>query len=234
MRVETIGDATLYFADCLTVLPTLDKVDCVITDPPYRKTKCGNGNKSLGGMLDRASPLVQSGALFNENSIEFKDWLGTMKLNDAAHVYVCCDYSNTQALLEAKDAARLKLANCRPLIKSNAVINKYGMLDYELIWMFRFGSSRPINDCGVKSTIHAKMNKDSGHPTQKPVMAMERLIKDSGTELPILDLFMGSGTTGVACANLGRKFIGIEIEEKYFEIACERITAAQAQLRLFA
>jgi DNA modification methylase len=50
----------------------------------------------------------------------------------------------------------------------------------------------------------------------------------------ILDPFMGSGTTGVACANLGRKFIGIEIEEKYFDIACERITAAQSQGRLFA
>ena len=233
MTIERIGDATLYLGDCLEILPTLDKVDAVVTDPPYRKTKCGNGAKSLGGMLDRANPLVQSGSLFTENSTEFCDWIGAMRLNDAAHVYVCCDYSNTELLLSSKDAGQLKLANCRPMIKSNAVINKYGMLDYELIWMFRFGSSRPINNCGVKSTIYATMDKDSGHPTQKPTSAMERLIKDSGTDKPILDPFMGSGTTGVACANLGRKFIGIEIEEKYFDIACERITAAYAQGRLF-
>ena len=73
------------------------------------------------------------------------------------------------------------------------------------------------------------------HPTQKPISVMEWAInqckKDPQT---ILDPFMGSGTTGVACMNLGRKFIGIEIEKKYFDIACERIEAAQSQGRLFA
>ena len=70
------------------------------------------------------------------------------------------------------------------------------------------------------------------HPTQKPVSLMSWCVaKVKGT---ILDPFMGSGTTGVACANLGRKFIGIEIERKYFDVACERIAAAYAQGRLFA
>jgi DNA modification methylase len=73
------------------------------------------------------------------------------------------------------------------------------------------------------------------HPTQKPVRVMEwavSLLPEPA--LSILDPFMGSGTTGVACANLGRKFIGIEIEPRYFDIACTRIDAAYAQLRLFA
>ena len=72
------------------------------------------------------------------------------------------------------------------------------------------------------------------HPTQKPLELMAWCIwlcKDAQT---VIDPFMGSGTTGVACANLGRKFIGIEIERKYFDIACERIAAAYAQGRLFA
>ena len=72
------------------------------------------------------------------------------------------------------------------------------------------------------------------HPTQKPICLMEWCLSFVPDAQTILDPYMGSGTTGVACANLGRKFIGIEIEEKYFNIACERITAAQAQLRLFA
>ena len=86
------------------------------------------------------------------------------------------------------------------------------------------------------SRIDAHQNVEQGkeHPTQKPVTVMEWCIRQCKKDpQTILDPFMGSGTTGVACANLGRKFIGIEIEEKYFDIACDRITAAYAQGRLF-
>jgi DNA modification methylase len=72
------------------------------------------------------------------------------------------------------------------------------------------------------------------HPTQKPVAVMVWCIQQAGLPQTILDPFMGSGTTGVACAQLGRAFTGIERERKYFDIACERIARAQAQGRLFA
>jgi DNA modification methylase len=73
------------------------------------------------------------------------------------------------------------------------------------------------------------------HPTQKPIVVLEWVINQfKKSPKTILDPFMGSGTTGVACMNLGREFIGIEIEPKYFEIACERIAQAQKQQRLFA
>ena len=75
---------------------------------------------------------------------------------------------------------------------------------------------------------------DKNHPTQKPVELMEWCISRAGNPQTILDPFMGSGTTGVACMNLGRRFIGIEIERKYFDIACERIARAQAQGRMFS
>ena len=72
------------------------------------------------------------------------------------------------------------------------------------------------------------------HPCAKPIKTWTKLTnRATRYGETILDPFMGSGTTGVACANLGRKFIGIEIEEKYFDIACERIEATQAQGRLF-
>ena len=71
------------------------------------------------------------------------------------------------------------------------------------------------------------------HPHEKPIWLIETLLKKAPLGL-VLDPFMGSGTTGVACANLGRKFIGIEIEPKYFDIACERITNAYRQTRMFA
>ncbi len=72
------------------------------------------------------------------------------------------------------------------------------------------------------------------HPTQKPIAVMEWVINQcKKTPQTILDPFMGSGTTGLACMNLNRKFIGIEIDPQYFDIACERIDQAQRQGRLF-
>ena len=72
------------------------------------------------------------------------------------------------------------------------------------------------------------------HPTEKPVPLLEKLISKLEPESTVLDPFMGSGSTGVACANMGRKFVGCEVKPEYFEIACERISAAYAQGRLFA
>jgi DNA modification methylase len=86
----------------------------------------------------------------------------------------------------------------------------------------------------LKAFSFCSKNGGRQHPTEKPVKLMDWCIGFYPDALIILDPFMGSGTTGVACANLGRKFIGIEIEPKYFDIACERITAAYAQGRLFA
>jgi site-specific DNA-methyltransferase (adenine-specific)/modification methylase len=91
---------------------------------------------------------------------------------------------------------------------------------------------------GIYCHLDASMNGSGAnfpkvHPTQKPVGVMEWCIKKLKNSELVIDPFMGSGTTGVACANLGRKFIGIEIEPKYFDIACERIAAAYAQQRLF-
>ena len=76
--------------------------------------------------------------------------------------------------------------------------------------------------------------KDRQHATQKPVALMEKILEMYRKHETILDPFMGSGTTGVACMNLSRKFIGIEIDERYFNIACERIENTQRQKKLFA
>lgn len=78
------------------------------------------------------------------------------------------------------------------------------------------------------------MSYEKFHPTTKPIELMRWCADWMGNPDVVLDPFMGSGTTGVACMNLGRKFIGIEIEPKYFDIACERIENAQRQARMFA
>lgn len=101
------------------------------------------------------------------------------------------------------------------------------MADCELAWT-NFDANSRVFDWTIAATNAERVN----HPTQKPVALMRWCV--SKTDGDVLDPFMGSGTTGVACANLGRKFIGIEIEPKYFDIACERITNAYRQEKLFA
>ena len=90
------------------------------------------------------------------------------------------------------------------------------------------------NKVAVPNIVKQMPPRDRAHPNEKPVFFVEKFIGWHSSEgQTILDPFMGSGTTGVACANLGRKFIGIEIEPKYFDIACSRIEQAYSQPRLF-
>lgn len=103
--------------------------------------------------------------------------------------------------------------------------------DAEMAWTNLGGAVR-LKRYMWNGMLRANNEKRGDHPTQKPIGVMEWAV--SFTEGLVLEPFMGSGTTGVACANLGRKFIGIELERKYFDIACERIEAAYSQGRLFS
>ena len=195
MEPVVIGDATLYLGDCLEILPTLDKVDAVVTDPPYPDYYAAEYNYDDAAIF-KICALNKHGFFFWSNKTA---WVIPYT---ARHVWV----------------------------KSGT-----GIAQYEFVYevngkkTYRVFKGHPIHN-----TTMARFARDmfSGHPSQKPLSLLTKLI--GYTQGTILDPFMGSGTTGVACANLGRKFIGIEIEEKYFDIACERIEAAYAQGRLFA
>jgi site-specific DNA-methyltransferase (adenine-specific)/modification methylase len=105
------------------------------------------------------------------------------------------------------------------------------MADLELAWTSLDMNARRFEK-SVKSASLEKSLQTAAHPSQKPVELMVWSIEQIGDTETILDPFMGSGTTGVACVKLGRKFIGIEIEPKYFDIACRRIEAATREPRL--
>jgi DNA modification methylase len=112
-----------------------------------------------------------------------------------------------------------------------------------LVW-HKLNDGRSFSECEFAWTNYGKQarlkshhwsGEEKRHPTQKPERIMEWSVDLAGPMArTVLDPYMGAGTTGVACANLGRAFVGIEIDRKYFDIACERITAAYAQQRLFA
>lgn len=239
-RKEVIGDCTLYLGDCLEVMPTLGKVDQVFTDPPYekrmqelhaafklRRTDGGAQRKALtfGDVQDIRGPFLDCVAHMSNG------WL-----------LAFCNVEGVGEWQTAILERGLKFKTTCIWNKPDATPKLNGQgpaLSYECFtttWCGR-GHAR-WNGGGRRGVFtHATNNRDrhGQHPTEKPVSLMQEIVAlFSNHRQTILDPFMGSGTTGVACVNLDRKFIGIEIDETYFDIAVRRIEEAYKQPRLFS
>lgn len=200
----TIGNATLYLGDCREILPALPKVDAVITDPPY-----GIGFAAQPTKWQRRAG--KTAEVWDDQTSEIVSSLP----NIAPSIIWGGNYY-------ALPPTRGWLSWFKPDAPPS-------MAHFELAW-----TSFDQNARQLCVSIGETNPERVGHPTQKPLRLMEWCLSFvSGASL-ILDPFMGSGTTGVACMNLGRKFIGIEREPKYFDIACRRIEDAQRQGRLIA
>lgn len=210
MRVERIGDATLYLGDCIEVLPTLPKVDAVVTDPPY-----GIGDIWQGGFGNGWAKAREESGTRNEwdEKPPPPELFDKLRAMSRFQVFWGGNYFG--------------LPPARGWYVWNKPERGFSLSEAELAWTNR--------DNVVRVFDANRSDVGRSHPTQKPVIVMEKSITNLPKDVQtVLDPFMGSGTTGVACANLGRKFIGIELEPRYFDIACERIAAAYAQGRLFA
>jgi DNA modification methylase len=206
-----IGDATLYLGDCRDILTTLPPADAVVTDPPYGIGKDGQ-QQTTGGHGGRKAH-------------EFCEWDNERPGADVFRMILGA--ADVHLVWGGNYFADLLPASGKWLVWDKG--QRIAQSDGELAWTSLGGALR------IKTMNRVELLKDgTQHPTQKPVNLMTWCIEQIGNPQTILDPFMGSGTTGVACANLGRKFIGIELERKYFDIACERIAAAYAQGRLFA
>ncbi len=243
-RVETIGDATLYLGDCRDAC---GRVDAVVTDPPYDAECHAPGRRLLGRRTELRNPRVRE---INTAGLDFD------ALDDATAAWLsrhceanCSGWALTFCQAEAVAAWRERFgaAYRRPMIwvKPDGAPQLSGdrpAMGYESIVCGWFGVGRSRWNGGGRRGVFTFNKEDPGaknlghqHPTQKPVGLMCELVNlftNPGSS--ILDPFMGSGTTGVAALRLGRKFIGIEIEEKYFDIACRRIEQEAKQPRLFA
>lgn len=235
-RIETIGDATLYLGDCREILPTLGRVDAVISDPPYGIAhKFGSAIGSDGGRRTlqfawdgpQTIPVVLQSVELAAPLADAQFWF--CGLEQASHISALL----LAAGMVSKPAAWVK--ECPP----PAGLGNWWPSGYELaVYAYRsgawFGDDDPkrSNVFVADSYRHGQPGKVD-HPTQKPLGLIERivsaLVRPDGVAL---DCFMGSGTTGVAALRLGRRFIGIEIEPRYFDIACRRIEAEHRRPRL--
>lgn len=228
MRVETIGDATLYLADCMDVLPTLGKVDCVITDPPYSANthKMAQTNKGAG----HAVSLITFAALTGE---AFDSVMAVCIAASNGWVVATCDYKHAARYYEAKEFVRLGAwVNPNPMPQISADRPGQG---FETVLILHSGINRKKWNRGGGSGVWTfPVHTDSEVPTQKPLALISSFVSDFTQPGEVIaDPFMGSATTGVAALMHGRKFIGIESSEKHFSIACRRIEQAAKQGQLF-
>lgn len=207
-----IGNATLYHGDSLEILPTLPKVDAVVTDPPY----------GLGKILDRTpSDNTRWSKHFG---IGAPTWDKSTCDAAVAMAATCAPL----AIIWGGQFYDLPVGRC--WLAWNKIIRNWSSSEFEIAWTNLDKPNRAFDYSHGQLATEGKHY----HPTQKPAPLMAWCLSHVPEAQTILDPFMGSGTTGVACMNLGRKFIGIEIERKYFDIACERIENAQRQQRMFA
>ena len=223
MEKVEIGAATLYLGDCLEVLPTLGKVHAIVTDPPYAvPTVIAQGREVTRNVGDLS--IV-------ETAMRVYLLAATERLLPTGRIFVFCDgvsypvvfrvlYSYFSTALLIWDKGQIGMG--REFRKSHELI-LHGWKPDTPIFADGKGRADVLRFAPIPSESRA-------HPAQKPENLLAELARISGPS--ILDPFMGSGTTGVACMNLGRRFIGIEIEPRYFDIACRRIEQAQQQLPL--
>ena len=206
-----IGAATLYLGDCRDILPTLGKVDAVVTDPPYGIGKDGQ-IRTTGGNGGRKAH-------------DFLDWDSERPAREVFDSIL--SLSDDIIIWGGNYFADILPPTGKWLVWDKG--QRINQSDGELAWTSYHGALR------IKVMNRVELLIDgTDHPTQKPIRLMKWCIGQAkNNPQTILDPFMGSGTTGVAAVQMGRKFIGIEREERYFQIACKRIEDAQRQSDLF-
>lgn len=216
IREEQIGDCRMILGDCLQVMPLLGKVDAVVTDPPY-----GTADAWQGGFSGKHGWGRQGGMKAKRNS-----WDAERPPKEAFDIML--SISKDQIIWGGNYFADLLPPSMRWLAWDKCQRN-FTLADLELAWTSQNKAIRAFN----LSRSQAAKDGKGNHATPKPVSLMEWCLGFLPNAETILDPFMGSGTTGVACAKMGRKFIGIELDPDYFEIACDRVFKAYAQPDLF-
>jgi len=240
MKKVIIGDCTLYHGDCLEAIPTLSGVSDWITDPPYEKSLHDSKNALVRRLRTDKGPDLKgldfkSIDEIREEFISLAEeychgWLITFCTIEGVSKWA--DVINDSSIKYKRGCVWVK-PDCTPQLNGQGPAQ--GCECFVVSWS---GKGHAKWNAGGKRGIYThntnSPTRDGRHPTEKPVSLFKEIITDfakpNGT---ILDPFMGSGTTGVSCAKLGHKFIGVELDENYFNIACERIRKAYDQPDLF-
>ena len=221
--------------DCLETLKLFDdeSIDLIVTDPPYPVTSRGSAGNS-GGMLQK--DINKKGKVFKFNDIDCSLYAPEFYrlLKNGSHCYVMTNHINLIKMLNTFTDCGFHFIKSLIWDKGNKIMGQYYMSQFEYILFFRKGKGVRINNCGTSDILSVPNKKTKGtdgkniHDTEKPVGLMKILI-DNSTQLGgiVLDPFMGVGSTGIACIQSDRNFIGIELDDNYYSIAKERLINEQ-------
>jgi len=222
-----IGNATLYLGDCMEILPTLSKVDACITDPPYSDNthRMARTNRGAG----HGVPLVTFAALTGDG---FDAVMAACLTASRGWVVATCDYKHAARFYDSPAFVRLG-AWVKPNPMPQISADRPGQ-GFETVLILHSGQTpKRWNRGGGAGVWQFPVHTDAEVPTQKPLALVASFVADFTAQgETVADPFMGSGTTGVAAIHQGRAFVGIEANERHFDIACRRIEQAQAQGRL--
>ena len=239
-REETIGDCRLILGDCREVLPTLEMVDHVISDPPYEASLHESKNSLRGRVRVDSGPDLR-GLDFAPIDAIRGDVVRLAGAVCSGWFIAFCTVEGVAKWADMINASPMKYKRACIWVKPDSTpqLNGQGPAQgaecFVCAWA---GAGHAKWFAGGKRGVYRHIvnppDRHGFHPTEKPWRLFAEILNDF--TLPrqtILDPFMGSGTTGVACAKLGRKFIGVEIDSGYFDIACRRIEAAYKQPDMF-
>jgi site-specific DNA-methyltransferase (adenine-specific) len=221
----------IILGNCLDVMEEMvEVVDLCIVDPPY-KLNHTTGSKTSSSKRDRWQGNLFSGdkTANIENSITFYEWMPLVykTMKPQSHFYVFVNDKNVHMAIDAAIKAKFKLHNILIWKKNNKTPNRWYMKNAEFILFFRKGKSKPINNLSSPQVMECKniQGKNKLHPTEKPVSLLKELILNSSNEGDLVcDFFAGSSSTLVAAKETGRQFLGVEIDQKYYDISKDRIS----------
>lgn len=219
---------TLYNVDSIEFMKQMEEgsVSLIMTDPPYKTITGGNSDgvnsKRPQGMLNGNRKL------FRHQKLKIGDWMLELYrvLKEGSHCYIMTNALNMEEMLREARLAGFKLHNILVWEKDNCTPSQFYMKNCEYTLFLRKGKAKWINNIGGSKTVHKFKNiiGKKTHPCEKPADLLKFYIKNSSKEdTVVFDPFMGTGSCGLVCKELGLKFMGCEIDEEYFRIAKARI-----------
>lgn len=231
----------IYNGDCLELMKSIPdgSIDLIVTDPPYKLTQRGSSGTMSGYW---ATDAARKGTVFEHNDIEIEQYLPEFyrTLKEDAHCYIMCNNLNMPHFFDVIGKSKFHFVKLLVWDKQTKICGKYYMGQIEFIFFLRKGKDKPINDCGVSDLLSFPNKKEKNadgfniHDSQKPIGLMQTLIRNSSNIGDIvLEPFAGSGTTCIAALRENRKYIGIELDQHYYEVAKKRIETELSQPKLF-
>ena len=228
---DIVPDIHIYNENCLDVFKTIpdESIDLIATDPPYPVMARGSSGNA-GGMLQKQ--INRDGKVFEHNSINVSEYAPEFfrVLKDGSHLYVMTNHINLIEMLNTFTKVGFHFIKSLIWDKGNKIMGQFYMSQFEYILFFRKGYGKKINNCGTSDILSIPNDKTKApdgsnyHDTEKPVELFKILIENSTKKGEVvMDPFMGIGACGVACKQVGRSFIGCEIDKKYFDVAKNRI-----------